>query len=130
ETAGPRPADTRGAAGDESDPPRQLLLGRCQRQLVELERPVLDVEGVLRRERDVPTEGRRVADDVDRVVIDVAHDPGRPAIAADREHAEPGDKHDARQRIDQLDAWTAMGVDVRRVIALERGETALDRGPD
>ena len=130
QAAGHRPADTRGAAGDESDPPRQLLLGRCQRQLVELERPVLDVEGVLRRERDVPTEGRRVADDVDRVVIDVAHDPGRPAIAADREHAEPGDKHDARQRIDQLDARTAMGVDVRRVIALERGETALDRGHD
>src|SRR5262249_61550665 len=52
------------------------------------------------------------------------------AVAADREHAEPGDEHDARQRIDQLDARVAMGVDVRRVIALERGETTLDRGHD
>ena len=54
---GDRAADAAGAPGDERDPAGQLLLGRRQRELVELERPVLDVEGVLGGERDVAAEG-------------------------------------------------------------------------
>src|SRR2546427_144559 len=48
--------DAGAAAGHQRDPARQLLLGGRQGELVELERPVLDVEGVLRRERDVLAE--------------------------------------------------------------------------
>ena len=68
-TARPMPL---AAAGDQRDAPGQLLLGRRQRELVELERPVLDVEGVprARATRSAPKAVGR-ADDRDRVVVDV-----------------------------------------------------------
>src|SRR5206468_3412180 len=59
-----RSADARAAAGHQHDAPRLLLLRRRQRELVELERPVLDVVGVLGGERHVAAERRGVADDV------------------------------------------------------------------
>src|SRR5207247_9184678 len=75
-------------------------------------------------------ERRRVADDVDRVVVDVAHDAGRPAIAPGREHAETGNEHDARQGVDQLDTRIAVGIDIGGVVTLEVAEAPLDRVED
>ena len=97
------------------DPPSQLLLRRRQRELVELERPVLDVEGVLGRQRDVAAEGGGVADHGDRVVIDVVDDAGRARVATGSEHAEPRHQHHARQRVEQLDAPRRDGCRRRRV---------------
>ena len=125
-----RAADAGAAAGDQRDAPGQLLVRRGQRQLVELERPVLHVEGVPGRQRHVAAEAGRVADDVDRVVVDVVHDAGGARVAAGGEHAEPGHQHDARQRIGQLDARTAVTVDVGGVVADEGLERAVDRGGD
>jgi len=51
---------------------------RRQRELVELERPVLDVVGVLRGERDVAPNADAFADDVDRCGWTMSsHDAGR-----------------------------------------------------
>ena len=91
-------ADAGGAAGDQRDPPRQLLLGRSLAELVELERPVLHVEGLLGGERHVGAEGGRRAQDGDGVVVDVVHDARGAAILAGGEHAQPRHRDHARER--------------------------------
>src|SRR5206468_5422278 len=118
--------DAGAAAGHQRDPARQLLLGGRQGELVELERPVLDVEGVLRRERDVLAERAGVAEHADRVVIDVVDDTGRSPVLAGGEHAEPGYEHDPRARVDQLSALEPVLLEVARVA----GDEALDRSLD
>jgi hypothetical protein len=119
-------ADARGATGDERDATRQLLLGRGQRELVQLERPVLDVEGLPRRERHVAAERGGRAQDRDRVVVDVVHDPRGAAVLAAGEEAEPLHHDHARERIGQGGPAGVVGLEVRGVV----GDEALDRGGD
>ena len=113
------PADAAGPAGDERDAPRQLLLGRRLGELVELERPVLDVEGVLRGQRHVVAERGGRAEHRDGVVVDVVDDAGGAAILAGSEHAEPGHHDHARKRIGQRRALAVMGLEVRGVVGDE-----------
>ena len=115
------------AASDQRDPAGQLLLRRHQRELVELERPVLDAEGVRRGKRDVVAEGSRVAKHVDRVVVDVTDDAGSAPVFPRREHPEPRDQHDARERVEQLRALEPVLLEVARVVDDEALDGPLDR---
>ena len=118
--------DAARAPGDERDAPGQLLLGRGQRELVELERPVLDVEGLPRRERDVAAERGGGAQHRDRVVVDVVHDAGGAPVLAGGEEPEPAHHDHARERIGERGPFRVVGLEVRGVV----GHEALDRGGD
>ncbi len=109
-------SETSRPAGDKGDPTRHLALGRGQGELVQLERPVLDVECVPRAQRDIPAERAGIAHHVDRVVVDVVHDAGRAPILARREHSETGDQHHAGQRIGEFRPLEPMGLEVARVL--------------
>ena len=120
------PADARGAARDEGDAAGELLLGRGLGQLVELERPVLDVERVPGGERHVAPEGGGGAEDRDGVVIDVAHDAGRAPVLPRGEHPEPGDGDHAREGIGESGPRRIVGIDIGGVVDDEAIDRRLD----
>ena len=93
-----RAADAAAAAGDHGDPPRELAPRRRLRELVPLERPVLDGERLGLAERAVAARGVRGVLDDDGAVVEVAGQPGAAGVAAGRDDAEPGQEHDARPR--------------------------------
>src|SRR2546425_2112880 len=112
-------------------PPRSTLFPYTtlfRSELVELGRPVLHVEGIPGRERDVLAERRGAADDVDRVAVDVVDDSRGAPVAARGEHAEPGHQDDARPGVAQLGALEAIRVDVAGVVGDEALDGLLDRG--
>ena len=88
-----------GRAGDERDRALELARRRRERQLVELERPVLDRERLRVGERDEAAERGRAAHHGDRPVVQVAREPRRLQRASDRHHADALDEHDPRARI-------------------------------
>ena len=98
------------AARDQGDPSGELPVGRRQRELVQLERPVLGVEGVLLVQRRVVVDGFGAGHHADRVVVDVGGDHARPHVLARRPHAEAGNKNDPRGRIEQR----LVGLDTAR----------------
>ena len=67
-------ADTAGAAGDEDDGSLELAGRRCERKLVELERPVLDRERLLVVQGDEAPEPGGTSHHGDRAQVEVARE--------------------------------------------------------
>ena len=97
--AGDGPADAVGRAGDQRHPALQLLLSSGQGELVQLHRPVLDIESVLDVQGAVLADPLRRPHDADRVVIDIRHDARVPGVLPGREHPEARNQDHARLRI-------------------------------
>ena len=93
-------ADAVGRAGDQRHPALQLPARVGQRELVQLHRPVLDVERVLDVQGTVLADPLRRPQHADGVVIDVGHDVRVPGVLPGREHPETRNQDDARQRIE------------------------------
>ena len=96
------PTDAAGGAGDERDLALELTRRRRQRQLVQLQRPVLDREALGLVERDELGDGaRRRPSPRSRGGTDHAR-AARPAPGADRDQPDVLDQHDARIRVGHL----------------------------
>ena len=91
-----RAADAARGAGDERDLALQLAGRRRQRELVELERPVLDREALARVERDEAAERVRAGHDLDRAVVEVARQPRRLRRRAGADEADVLDRATTR----------------------------------
>ncbi len=65
-------ADAAAGADDGDDLAREFLFGRHALELGFLKEPVLDVEGLLLRERDVAVDGLGAAHDLDGAAVDSA----------------------------------------------------------
>ena len=96
EPACSRPADPARAAGHERDATRELPARRRLRQLVALERPVLDRERLRLTQRAEPARGVGGVLHLDRTVIEVAGEPGPTGIRAGGEDPDAGHEHDSR----------------------------------
>ena len=80
ERARGRPADAARAAGDERDTARELSARRRLRELVALERPVLDRERLALAQRPEPAHRIGGVLDRDRPVVEVAGEAGSPGV--------------------------------------------------
>ena len=102
ERPGDGAADAAGAAGDQGDRSLELPRRRRERQLVQLERPVLDPERLLVVERDEAAERGGAAHDCDRAVVEVAGEPGGLQRPPGADEADALDQHDPRARVEEL----------------------------
>ena len=100
--------DSRSRPHHGHDLPIELLLGRQAAQLRLLERPVLDVEGLLLVHRLVLVDGLGSAHHLDGAVVELRGDPRLALVLPPRDHAQPGDQ-------DHRGVGVAHG---RRVLAL------------
>ena len=109
-TCAPRPASVRAAARPiplappviNAMRPASSSGRRRLRELVTLERPVLDCERLCLAERAEPAQGVGGAFDGDRPVVQIARDTRAPAIGAGRDDADSRDENHARAgRIDR-----------------------------
>src|SRR4029079_1830788 len=92
-------ADARAGPDHHRDLAIELLLGRQAPQLGLLERPVLDVEGLLRVHRLVLVDGLGAAHDLDGAVVELGGHPRLALVLAPGNHAQPGHEHDRRVRV-------------------------------
>ena len=110
-----RAPDPAGGAGDERDLALQLARRRRQRQLVQLERPVLDREALGRVERDELAErARRRPSPRSRGGRGRARDAAAFGRGAGRHQPDVLDQHDARVGVAGSVAVVAVALDVRR----------------
>ena len=130
-------ADPARGSRHERDPPLQLARRRRQRELVQLERPVLDLEALGRGQRDEAVERVRAGHHLHRAVVEVAREARAGERRRDADEPEVLHQHDARVRIHHRRAGTVLG-DVRAVVVAERrrelanaraqGGDVVDRG--
>ena len=123
-----RAPDPPGAAGDERDRALQLAGRRRLRELVELERPVLDREALRGVERDEPAQRLGAGHHLDRAVVEVARDARVLRRRAGRDEPDVLDQHDPGVRIGGLRVRVAVGVDVGAVVGAERVRALGDPG--
>ncbi len=132
QAVGGRLPDARAGAHDRDDPPVELLLGRQAPQLRLLERPVLDVEGLLRVHGLVAVDGLRPPHDLDRAVVELGRHPRLALVLAPGDHPQPRDEHDGRVGIaHRRRSRPLAALVVRRVVAAvlheARAEDRLQR---
>ena len=109
-------ADPARPAGDQSDPAGELAARRRLRELVALERPVLDCEGLRLAQRLEPAERLGRVLHGDRAVVEVAREAGAARIRPARDDADARDEHDTRPgRVDRERA--CLLVEVALVVA-------------
>ena len=89
-------ADARAGANDDDDLPIQLLFRRQPAQLCLLERPVLDVEGLLLVHRLVLVDRLGAAHHLDGAVVELGGDARLALVLAPGDHSEAGNQHDRR----------------------------------
>ncbi len=95
-------ADPARAAGDQRDPAGELAARRRLRELVALERPVLDRERLALAQRAEAAERVGRVLDRDRPVVEVAREARARRVGARRDDADARDEHDARPgRVDR-----------------------------
>ena len=130
EIAGDIPADARGGAGDEDNVADELRRRRCERQLVQLERPFEEVADLLL------VEPARIAEAVERrrdrgvgVSGDLQAHPGRSRVRAGADAAEAGHEDDPARlrdvgRVSFEPDDAATGTDAEHVVgrAAPRGD--------
>ena len=92
-------ADAAAGADDDDDLAGQFLLGRHALQLRLFEQPILDVERLLLRERDVLVDRFGAAHDFDGAVVELGGDARFALVLAPGDHAEAGDEDDGRVRV-------------------------------
>ena len=129
ERPGGGPADPARAAGDERDASGQLAGRRRLRELVALERPVLDRErlGLVERAEAAECVGR--AFDGDRPVVEVARDARAARVGTARDDADAGHEDDARaRRVDR--ELPGLVVDVALVVRAVPAAYSLDAAPE
>ena len=112
------PPDAAGAARDERHPAGHLLLRRHLRELVALERPVLDAERLRLVERHEAADRGDTLHDRDRTVVEPRRRDCRVLVLAGRDHADARDQDDPRIRVVHRVFRPAEALEVRRV---ERG---------
>ena len=121
-----RAADAARRAGDQRHLALQLAGRRGERELVELQRPVLDREALRLVERHEAAERVGAGHDLDRPVVEVARQPRR--LDGGRHADEPDvlDQHDPRVGIGRDGRVVAVAVDVRAVVVAERAGALAD----
>ena len=112
-----RPADAAGGTGDERHLALKLARRRGQRQLVQLQRPVLDGEALRLGQRHERRHGPGAGHHLDRAVIEIPGDAGRLRCLPDGDHAEVLDQHHAGIGVGHLVALAGVAVEVRLVLA-------------
>ena len=108
-----RAADAARAAGHERDLALQLAGRRRLRELVELQRPVLDREALGGVERDELAERLRARHHLDRAVIEVARDLRQLGRRAGGDQAHALDEHDPRVGVAGHVALAGVRLEVR-----------------
>ena len=123
-----RAPDAAGGAGHQRHLPLELAGRRRQRQLVELERPVLDGEALALVERHEAAQRMGAGHDLDRAVVEVAREPCRLGGGRDAHEPDVLDQHHARVRVGGLRGLVAVALDIRAVVLAEApGEVADPR---
>ena len=117
-----------GAARDQRDLALQLAGRRRLRELVELERPVLDREALLRVERDELAERLGARHHLDRAVVEVARELRGLGRRAGGDEPEVLDQHDPRIGVGGLGRLVAVFLHVRAVVRAERARRARRSG--
>ena len=98
------------------------LPGRgAQRELVELERPVLDREALVLGQRGEAAERVRTSHHLDGAVIEVAGQPRLLGSRPDADQAHVLDQHDARVRVCRHRLRVGVALDVGAVVVAEFG---------
>ena len=114
-----RAPDAAGGAGHQRHLALELAGRRCQRQLVELERPVLDGEALALVERHEAAQRVGAGHDLDRAVVEVAREPCRLGGGRDAHEPDVLDQHHARVRVGGLRGLVAVALDIRAVVLAE-----------
>ena len=96
ETVGGLLADAGAGADHHDDLPGELRLGRHALQFRLLEEPVLDVEGLLLRQRDILVDGLGAAHHLDSAVVELGGDAALGLVLAPGDQAQARDEHDGR----------------------------------
>src|SRR5262249_33543525 len=96
QNAGGGAADPARPARDDGHPAGELAARRRLRELVALERPVLDREGLALAQRAEAAQRVARVLDGDRAVIEVPCEPGPASVRARGDDADTGDEGDAR----------------------------------
>ena len=118
-----RAPDAARAAGDQRDLALQLAGRRRLRELVELQRPVLDRERLRRVQRHELAERLGARHDLDRAVVEVARDLRRLGRRPRGDQAHALDEHDPRVGIAGHVALARVRLEVRAVVgAVSVGE--------
>ena len=92
-------ADAAARADNHGNLARQFLLRGHAAEFGFFEQPILDVEGLLLRQRDVLVDGLGAAHDFDGAIVELGGDARLALVLAEGDHAEAGDENDRRIRI-------------------------------
>ena len=121
-----RAADAARRAGHERHLALQLAGRRRERELVELQRPVLDGEALLLGQRHEAAERVRARHHLDRAVVEVARQPRRLGGGAGADQADVLDQDDARVGVAGLGALVGVALDVGAVLVAVGGGALAD----
>ena len=126
-------ADAGAGADHDHDLARQFLLGGHALELRLFQQPILDVEGLLLRQRNIFIDGLGAAHDFDGAIVEFSGHAALRLVLAPRNHAEARDQHDGRIRVAHRRrvGVFALGVVGRVVLAVTldaRGQFLAQRG--
>ena len=126
-------ADAGAGADDDDHLAGKFLLGGHALELRLLQEPVLDVKGLLLRERDVAVDRLRAAHHLDRAVVEFGGDPRLRLVLAPGDHAQARDQDHSRVRIAHRGRVGVLAGRVVRGVVLAvrlepRGELGLEGG--